>query len=83
MFTQCLSDRIPSDLSSQEITTYRHRFSKPLFRYEVLTVFGPNIVAAEGEEWKKYRKITAPAFSEVCPDPVRHLILNNLKLPEK
>ena len=23
-------------------------------------------MASEGEEWKKYRKITAPAFSEVC-----------------
>jgi hypothetical protein len=37
-----------------------------MFRYEVLTAFGPNIVASEGEEWKKYRGITAPAFSEVC-----------------
>ena len=32
-------------------------------------------MASEGEEWKKYRKIAAPAFSEVCrercssPDP--------------
>jgi cytochrome P450 len=25
-------------------------------------------VASEGEEWKKYRKIVAPAFSEVCPE---------------
>jgi hypothetical protein len=33
-----------------------------------LTVFGANIVASEGEEWKKYRKIAAPAFSEVCPE---------------
>ena len=23
-------------------------------------------MASEGEEWKKYRKIAAPAFSEVC-----------------
>ena len=52
---------------SQEITTYRHRFPKPLFRYEVLNAFGSNIISSEGEEWKKYRKITAPAFSEVCP----------------
>ena len=35
-------------------------------------------MASEGENWKKYRKITAPAFSEVCPehrslpDPERH-----------
>ncbi|KAI0279041.1 cytochrome P450 [Russula aff. rugulosa BPL654] len=48
----------------KEITTYRYRFPKPLYRYQVLTVFGPNIVASVGEEWKKYRKITAPAFSE-------------------
>jgi hypothetical protein len=26
-------------------------------------------VSSEGEEWKKYRKIAAPAFSEVCPMP--------------
>ncbi|KAH9998677.1 cytochrome P450 [Russula vinacea] len=48
----------------KEITTYRARFPKPLRRYRVLTVFGANIVASEGEEWKKYRKIAAPAFSE-------------------
>ena len=23
-------------------------------------------MASEGEEWKKYKKIAAPAFSEVC-----------------
>ncbi|KAI0064390.1 hypothetical protein BV25DRAFT_316258 [Artomyces pyxidatus] len=26
--------------------------------------FGRNIVASEGEEWKRFRKIAAPAFSE-------------------
>jgi len=30
-------------------------------------MFGPNIITSEGEEWKKYRKIAAPAFSEVGP----------------
>jgi hypothetical protein len=33
-----------------------------------VTVLGANIVASEGEEWKKYRKIAAPAFSEVRYD---------------
>jgi cytochrome P450 len=33
--------------------------------YIALLIFGTNIVASEGEEWKKYRKIAAPAFSEV------------------
>ncbi|KAH9998670.1 cytochrome P450 [Russula vinacea] len=48
----------------QEITTHRARFPKPLQRYKIVAVFGANIVASEGEEWKKYRKIAAPAFSE-------------------
>ena len=29
--------------------------------------FGDNIVATEGDEWKKHRRIANPAFSEVCP----------------
>ncbi|KAH9998676.1 cytochrome P450 [Russula vinacea] len=48
----------------KEVTTYHARFPKPIFRYEVLAVFGANIVASEGEQWKKYRRIAAPAFSE-------------------
>ncbi|KAI0090485.1 cytochrome P450 [Irpex rosettiformis] len=47
-----------------EITTYRARFTKPLEQYELLKYFGGNIVASEAEEWKRYRKISAPAFSE-------------------
>jgi cytochrome P450 len=31
----------------------------------VLAFFGHNIVVSEGDEWKKYRKIAAPAFSDV------------------
>ncbi|KZP12182.1 cytochrome P450 [Athelia psychrophila] len=48
----------------KEITSYRHRFPKPIEQYKVLTFFGGNIVASEGEEWKKFRKIAAPAFSD-------------------
>jgi hypothetical protein len=33
-----------------------------------MLIFGANILALEGEEWKKNRKIVAPAFSEVCPE---------------
>ncbi|KAF8493421.1 hypothetical protein F5888DRAFT_821437 [Russula emetica] len=48
----------------KEVTTSRARFPKPVNLYVALSVFGMNIVASEGEEWKKYRKIAAPAFSE-------------------
>ena len=49
----------------QEVTFHRARFPKPLNQYAVLAFFGNNIVVSEGEEWKKHRKIAAPAFSEV------------------
>jgi len=49
----------------QEITQNRTRFVKPIELYGTLEFFGRNIVVSEGDEWKKYRKIAAPAFSEV------------------
>src|SRR6266404_715533 len=55
----------------QEVTTYRARFPKAVHLYLALLVFGPNIVASEGEEWKRYRTISAPAFSEVCTEPLK------------
>ncbi|KAF9049846.1 cytochrome P450 [Panaeolus papilionaceus] len=48
----------------KEITSSRSRFPKPVHLYRALTFYGHNIVASEGEEWKKYRKISAPAFSD-------------------
>jgi hypothetical protein len=45
-----------------------------LHQFKFASIFGANIFASEGEEWKKYRKITAPAFSEVCPE--HHLLPN-------
>lgn len=48
----------------KEVTSSRARFPKPTELYAVLAFFGRNIVVSEGDEWKKYRKISAPAFSE-------------------
>ncbi|THG95398.1 hypothetical protein EW026_g6249 [Hermanssonia centrifuga] len=50
--------------AAKEITAHRARFPKPVEYYGALSFFGRNIVASEGEEWKRYRKVTAPAFSE-------------------
>ena len=47
----------------------RPRFPKPVEDYKILQFFGSNIVTTEFEEWKRYRKIAAPAFSEVRHDP--------------
>ncbi|KAK7051243.1 hypothetical protein VNI00_004743 [Paramarasmius palmivorus] len=48
----------------KEITSSRARFPKPVEQYRSLTFFGKNIIASEGELWKKYRKIASPAFSD-------------------
>ncbi|KAF9048946.1 cytochrome P450 [Panaeolus papilionaceus] len=49
---------------AKEITMSRARFPKPVELYKGLSFYGENIVASEGDQWKKYRKISAPAFSE-------------------
>ena len=59
---------IRSFLCLQEVASSRARFPKPVKMYELLSIFGGNIVTSEGEEWKRYRTITAPAFSEVRND---------------
>jgi cytochrome P450 len=48
----------------QEITTNKVDFSKPIKMYRALSLFGPNIVASEFDEWKRHRRIAAPSFSE-------------------
>ncbi|KIJ61829.1 hypothetical protein HYDPIDRAFT_176809 [Hydnomerulius pinastri MD-312] len=48
----------------KEIMWSRGRFPKPLHQYKILTFFGENIVVSEADEWKRYRKIVAPAFSD-------------------
>ncbi|KAF9530338.1 cytochrome P450 [Crepidotus variabilis] len=48
----------------KEVVNSRTVFPKPVELYVFLSFFGKNIVVSEGEEWKIYRKIAAPAFSE-------------------
>ena len=67
----------PLTFDNQEVTSSRSKFPKPVHLYKPLSVFGINIVASEGEEWKKFRKIAAPTFSEVRSEDVRHLSILN------
>ncbi|THU75858.1 cytochrome P450 [Dendrothele bispora CBS 962.96] len=65
LFPRVLMTLLVGDpLVFKQITSSRTNFPKPAERYALLTIFGPNLVASEGEMWKKYRKICAPAFSE-------------------
>jgi len=48
----------------KEVCSMRTVFQKPTRQYELLNFYGRNIVSSEGDEWKKFRKLCAPAFSE-------------------
>ena len=48
----------------QQIATQHSTFPKPLAIYKVLSIFGSNILATEGEEWRRHRKIVARCFGE-------------------
>ncbi|KAF2795468.1 cytochrome P450 monooxygenase-like protein [Melanomma pulvis-pyrius CBS 109.77] len=47
-----------------QITTRRNDFPKPLHMYSRLNIYGRNLVATEGSEWRMHRKLTAPSFGE-------------------
>ena len=44
------------------------RFPKPLEEYKIFGLFGKNILTTDFDEWKRHRKIVAPAFGEVRGD---------------
>lgn len=41
----------------------RQSFPKPIEEYTVLSYFGDNLVIAEHDNWRRQRRVTAPAFS--------------------
>jgi cytochrome P450 len=47
-----------------QITTRRTDFPKPLRMYGRLNIYGKNLVASEGPEWRLHRRLTAPSFGE-------------------
>jgi hypothetical protein len=47
-----------------QITIRRNDFPKPSKMYRSINVFGRNLVSAEGQLWRRHRKITSPPFTE-------------------
>jgi hypothetical protein len=45
--------------------TKRLDYAKPAKMFEVITIYGPNLIAAEFDEWKRHRRIAGPSFSDM------------------
>ncbi|ORY30708.1 cytochrome P450 [Rhizoclosmatium globosum] len=68
MYARCTSDTttvfIAEPALIREVLHRNKEFVKPVHMYGVLRFFGDNLVSTEGVDWKRHRKIVAPAFSE-------------------
>jgi len=47
-----------------QITSRRNDFPKPIELYDILEIYGQNLLTVEGKAWRKHRRITAPPFTE-------------------
>ncbi|KAI8628889.1 cytochrome P450 [Xylariaceae sp. FL1651] len=47
-----------------EITSRREAFPKPTEFYEILAMFGHNVLTTEGATWRMHRKVTSASFNE-------------------
>lgn len=47
-----------------QISTRRNHFLKPIELYGIVDIFGKSLLTTEKDEWKRHKKIIAPAFSD-------------------
>jgi len=52
-----------AELVSQ-IVTRKNDFVKPVDVYKVLDIFGRSLITLEDHDWRRYRKVVGPSFSE-------------------
>lgn len=55
---------ISNPAAIMQIATRRNDFLKPIELYGIVDIFGVSMLSSEGDNWKRHRKIVAPAFSE-------------------
>lgn len=47
-----------------QMSIRRNHFQKPIEVYGIVDLYGKNILTTEKDEWKRHKKVVAPAFSE-------------------
>lgn len=44
--------------------TNRAEYPKPYKMFTGISIYGPNIVAADFDDWKRHRRVAGPSFSD-------------------
>ena len=65
LFPPSRSFILADPVSIKHVTADRNRYIKPTHMYRALTQFGMNLAVAEGDIWRRHRKIVAGSFTEV------------------
>lgn len=64
VFSPQVTLNVADAVAIKAINADRHIFPKPLELLQMLTPYGQNVLVTGGDEWKKHRKVVAPAFTE-------------------
>jgi cytochrome P450 len=46
------------------VASDRHTFQKDIVSYEMINIYGGNVVSVEGSNWKRHRSVAMSAFNE-------------------
>ena len=46
------------------VSSDRHTFQKNVAEYEIINIYGGNVVSIEGSDWKRHRSVAMSAFNE-------------------
>ena len=59
------------------VSSDRHTFQKNVAEYEIINIYGGNVVSIEGSDWKRHRSVAMSAFNEASyfSFPLARLIL--------
>ncbi|TVY45912.1 putative cytochrome P450 [Lachnellula subtilissima] len=60
----CIQIVVGDGAAVEEILTKRHKEFPKSELYQGLKVFGNNLETAEGDDWRRHRKLTVPPFNE-------------------
>lgn len=66
LFPPARAFHIADPVAIKHVLADRHRYTKPTHLYRALGHYGMNLAVAEGDVWRRHKKIVTGSFTEVC-----------------